>query len=179
MELIDILDEFGNKIGKTSTIKELHTSGKWHKIVGIIIYDFNNNILVQQRALKQISSPGKWDIAAAGHVNSGETEIDAIKRELFEEIGLDLEEDKVKFFMSYKKEVNNKTVNKKHLEDIYIAQIDSNCIESFNIQKDEVQQVKWISINELKEMIKNNQLLSRSNLYERLFEFLRGDENET
>ena len=161
MELIDILDEFGNKIGKTSTIKELHTSGKWHKIVGIIIYDFNNNILVQQRALKQISSPGKWDIAAAGHVNSGETEIDAIKRELFEEIGLDLEEDK------------------KHLEDIYIAQIDSNCIESFNIQKDEVQQVKWISINELKEMIKNNQLLSRSNLYERLFEFLRGDENET
>ena len=172
MELIDILDEFGNKIGKTSTIKELHTSGKWHKIVGIIIYDFNNNILVQQRALKQISSPGKWDIAAAGHVNSGETEIDAIKRELFEEIGLDLEEDKVKFFMSYKKEVNNKTVNKKHLEDIYIAQIDSESINEFTIQNEEVEQVKWFSINELKELIQNNKLKSRNNIYEKLFKYL-------
>lgn len=172
MELIDILDENGNKTGSTSTIDELHKSGKWHKVVGIIIYDFNNNILMQQRSLKEISDSGKWDISAAGHVNSGETEIEAIRRELLEEINLNLEENQIKFFMSYKKEVSNKVVNKKHLEDIYIAQIDSKTIDSFKVQKEEVEQVKWISINELKKLIEKNQLKSRNNMYERLFEYL-------
>ena len=151
MELIDILDENGIKTGNTSTIKELHKSGKWHKVVGIIIYDFNKKLLMQQRALNEISDPGKWDISAAGHVNSGETEIEAVKRELSEEIGLNLKENQIELFMSYKKEVNNKTVNKKHLEDIYIAQIDAESINEFTIQNEEVEQVKWFSINELKE----------------------------
>lgn len=111
MELIDILDENGIKTGNTSTIKELHKSGKWHKVVGIIIYDFNKKLLMQQRALNEISDPGKWDISAAGHVNSGETEIEEVKRELLEEIGLNLKENQMKLFMSYKKE-GNKTVNK-------------------------------------------------------------------
>lgn len=172
MELIDILDEDGNKTGNTSTIKELHTSGKWHKVVGIIIYDFNNRILIQRRSLKEISSPGKWDIAAAGHVNSGESEIEAIKRELFEEIGLNLEDNQIKYFMSYKKEVSNETVNKKHLEDIYISQISPININEFKIQKEEVEEVKWVSINELKDMMKKNSFISRDNLYERLFEYL-------
>lgn len=172
MELIDILDEDGNKTGTTSTIKELHKSGEWHKIVGIIICDFNNRILIQRRSLKEISSPGKWDIAAAGHVNSGECEIEAIKRELFEEIGLNLEDNQIKYFMSYKKEVSNETVNKKHLEDIYISQISPININEFKIQKEEVEEVKWVSINELKDMMKKNSFISRDNLYERLFEYL-------
>lgn len=172
MELIDILDEYGNKTGNTSTIKELHKSGEWHKIVGIIICDFNNRILIQRRSLKEISSPGKWDIAAAGHVNSGGSEIEAIKRELFEEIGLNLEDNQIKYFMSYKKEVSNETVNKKHLEDIYISQISPININEFKIQKEEVEEVKWVSINELKDMMKKNSFISRDNLYERLFEYL-------
>ncbi len=172
MELIDILDENGIKTGNTSTIKELHKSGKWHKVVGIIIYDFNKKLLMQQRALNEISDPGKWDISAAGHVNSGETEIEAVKRELSEEIGLNLKENQIELFMSYKKEVNNKTVNKKHLEDIYIAQIDAESINEFTIQNEEVEQVKWFSINELKELIQNNKLKSRNNMYEKLFKYL-------
>lgn len=172
MELIDILDENGNKTGNTSTIKELHKSGKWHKVVGIIIYDFNKKLLMQQRSINEISDPGKWDISAAGHVNSGETEIEAVKRELSEEIGLNLEENQIELFMSYKKEVNNKTVNKKHLEDIYIAQIDAESINEFTIQNEEVEQVKWFSINELKELIQNDKLKSRNNMYEKLFKYL-------
>ena len=49
---------------------------------------------MQQRSLKEKSSPGKWDISSAGHMISGENELDAIKRETYEEIGLKI--DKVK-----------------------------------------------------------------------------------
>lgn len=53
MELIDICDENGKITGKTATIDELHKSGLWHKVVGIIIYDSNKNILMQQKSLNE------------------------------------------------------------------------------------------------------------------------------
>ncbi len=173
MELIDILDEEGNKTGKTATIGQLHKEGQWHKVVGMIVYDFDKNILMQQRALKEKSDPGKWDIAGAGHINSEETEIEGIIRELKEEIGLHLREDQIKFFMSYKKEVTKKDVNKKHLEDIFIAQIDSKKNHTFTLQKEEVEQVKWLKVEEVKDLVKNKKVKSRENMYEELFEYLK------
>lgn len=35
--------------------------------------------------------PGMWDLSAGGHVDSGETSIQAIHRELLEELGLDVD----------------------------------------------------------------------------------------
>jgi len=172
MEQIDILDEEGSKTGKTDTIESLHKNGKWHKVVGIIIYDQDKNILMQQRALKEKSDPGKWDIAAAGHIGSGEKEVEGIKRELREEIGLSLKEDEVKYFMSYKKEVENDTVNKKHIEDIFIAQIDSRKIYEFKVQKEEVEQVKWLSVDKVKSLVENKKVKTREKMYKELFDYL-------
>ena len=173
MELIDILDEEGNKTGKTATIEALHKNGKWHKVVGIIIYDQNKNILMQQRAIKEKSDPGKWDIAAAGYIGSHEKELEGIKRELKEEIGLSLKEDEIKHFMSYKKEVENDTVNKKHLEDIFIAQINSQNTTTFKVQKEEVEQVKWLSVDEVKSLVENKKVKTREMMYEELFNYLK------
>lgn len=173
MERIDILDEEGNKTGKTATIEALHKNGKWHKVVGIIIYDQNKNILMQQRAIKEKSDPGKWDIAAAGHIGSHEKELEGIKRELKEEIGLSLKEDEIKHFMSYKKEVKNDTVNKKHIEDIFIAQIDSKKINKFKVQKKEVEQVSWLGIDEVKSLVENKMVKTRDNMYKKLFDYLK------
>lgn len=177
MELIDICDENGKITGKTGTIDELHKFGRWHKVVGIIIYDSNKNILMQQRALSEKSDPGKWDIAAAGHINSGETSIEGIQRELFEEIGLKLQENQIKFFMSYKKEVKDRNVNKKHIEDIYIAKIDNINIEQFIIQKEEVEQIKLLSIHDIEELIRNKKIKTRGNMYNRLFKYLNKNSN--
>lgn len=170
MELIDVYDENGNLTGEKATIKELHRNGKWHKVVGIIIYDSNNNILMQQRALNEKSDAGKWDITAAGHIDTGENSIHAILRELNEEVGIQLSEKDIDFFLFYKKEVHNERVNKKHLEDIYIAKIDNIDISKLKIQKEEVNQIKLFSINEIKDLVYNNKVKTRDEMYKKLFD---------
>lgn len=45
-------------------------------------------MLLQKRSKNKDSHPGLWDISAAGHVDSGETPLEAAVREVEEEIGI-------------------------------------------------------------------------------------------
>ena len=45
---------------------------------------------MQLRAKTKKQFPNKWDISAAGHLNAGESYIEAANRELFEELTVDL-----------------------------------------------------------------------------------------
>ena len=47
---------------------------------------------MQKRAITKKVFPGLWDISVAGHVGAGEAILTAAKREIFEEIGLHIEE---------------------------------------------------------------------------------------
>lgn len=88
-ELIDVIDENDNVIGQM-TKKDIH-EGKniLHREVAVIIYDSNNNILLQQRSFKKKYFPGKWTPTAIGHVISGQTPLEAAHMELKEEMGFD------------------------------------------------------------------------------------------
>ena len=45
----------------------------------------------QRRSLRKDSSPGCWDLACSGHVDGAETYLEAVVRELREELGLALD----------------------------------------------------------------------------------------
>ena len=85
MEYLDIYDEYMNKIG-TETRDIVHQNGLWHKTVHCWMYDDSGNIYFQIRA-----DSNKLYTTASGHVLSGETVRDAFRREIHEEIGLDLD----------------------------------------------------------------------------------------
>lgn len=53
------------------------------------------SILLQQRSLSKSSKPGWFHISAGGHINVGETPLDAAIRETKEEMGIDLLPEKV------------------------------------------------------------------------------------
>jgi isopentenyldiphosphate isomerase len=60
-----------------------------HREIGIIIYNKNREILLQKRSLYKKVHPGMWSITA-GHITYGLTPSEAAKKELAEELGLDL-----------------------------------------------------------------------------------------
>ena len=90
IEMIDVLDENGVKTGEVATRTEVHQRGLWHRIVAIMIVDEKKRILLQQRSNDRITNPGKWDIAAAGHVDAGEDVLLTIMREAKEEVGVEI-----------------------------------------------------------------------------------------
>lgn len=91
-ELIDILNPEGKSTGKTALKSEAHKNGWFHATAHIWFFTSNKKILLQKRALTKKVFPGIWDISVAGHIGAGEEILEGAKREVFEEIGLILED---------------------------------------------------------------------------------------
>ncbi len=69
MELLDVLDEKGNKTGKVEDKDIIHEKGIWHKEVCVIIENEKNEYLIQKRAATKKQGPNKWGLTA-GHVDA-------------------------------------------------------------------------------------------------------------
>jgi isopentenyl-diphosphate delta-isomerase len=91
-ELIDILTPEGKPTQRIALKSEAHKNGWFHATVHIWLFTSDKKILLQKRALTKKVFPGIWDISVAGHIGAGEEILEAAKREIFEEIGLELEE---------------------------------------------------------------------------------------
>lgn len=87
-EIFPIVDEQGNTIG-SATRGECHNGSKLlHPVVHLHLSDSRGRIYLQQRPLWKDIQPGKWDTAVGGHVDYGEEVDDALRREVYEELGI-------------------------------------------------------------------------------------------
>jgi isopentenyldiphosphate isomerase len=88
-ELLEIVDINGKVMGLAKR-SELHGNPLLvHRVVHVLIFDEEGRLLLQKRSLKKDVAPGKWDTSVGGHVNPGEDLLDAAKREMKEELGIE------------------------------------------------------------------------------------------
>lgn len=86
MELVDIVDEKDTVLYKT-TKEEAHAKGLLHRTTIAEVIDRRGRwILVKQAKDRQ--DAGQYVSPVGGHVRSGESVEEALKREAFEELGL-------------------------------------------------------------------------------------------
>lgn len=90
MEYLDTYNEHQEYIG-TFTREEVHQKGLWHNTVHCWLYDEEGNVYFQIR-----KNSKKLYTTAPGHVISGESLKQGFIREVKEEIGLDLDFNKIK-----------------------------------------------------------------------------------
>ena len=89
-ECLDIVDDQNNVIGQT-TQEEIYSKKFNHRIVHVfVINPKTNQVYLQKRSEKKSYLPGYYCTSAGGHVQTGESYEEAAKRELREEIGLDV-----------------------------------------------------------------------------------------
>ena len=85
-ELVDVINEKG-EILEVISKRLAHEHGLLHKTVISEVIDSNNRwLLVKQSSTKQ--DAGQYVSPVGGHVTAGETEEESLKREAFEELGL-------------------------------------------------------------------------------------------
>ena len=151
-EIIDICDE-DNKIIGQKLKSEAHKKGLWHRSAQIWIYNSKAEILLQLRTKNKTLCPNLWDASVAGHVASGEEPIISALREMEEEIGLKLEENDLKLLKIRKNSLAFGGLINKEWAYIYTYIFDGD-INKLHLQKDEVQEVKFISPDDMEKELK-------------------------
>lgn len=177
MELIDILDENGNKTGEVATKDEIYKKGLWHRSSHIWIENDNNELLVQKRNPNKQTFPNLWAISVAGHVDSGETSKDAAIRELKEEVNLDVEEDELKFLFTIKRIQPYKDSYIRVFDDVYLLHRNIDVNET-KLQVEELTDIKYVYYEYLENIFKegDKDYVPYTEEHKKLFTIL-GDRN--
>ena len=176
-ELIDILDENGIKTGEVAPRSEVHKKGLWHRAIVVAIINEKNEILLQQRSMKKEKNAGLWDISAAGHISCGQDSLSAATREINEEVsvnlGFNVEVKEFRFMYSFRKQqVFKEDFIENQFYDFFVLRQQGLSKESIKFQESEVQDIKFVTISELNELRKTNQLVPRDEVYDVLSEYL-------
>lgn len=173
MEYLDICDSEGNLLGNKELKTEVHKLGLWHRSVHVWILNSKGELLIQKRSPLMDNHPNEWDISAAGHVSTGEDFITSAIRETKEEIGLKLSKEDFILIGTVKETSSKNGYINNEINPIYIVKMDLDPEELVK-QKEEVTEVKFIKINDLKEIIesKDPTFVQRPNEYKLLFNYL-------
>lgn len=140
----DILDENGVPTGKTTLRgRSFLKSGEYHLVVHIWIVSRDGRFLVQRRSDSKKLMPGEW-AATGGAAVSGEDSFSAASRELFEELGIASDKSNLKKALRIKK--------RNSLLDVWLTVCDTPA-EELILQQSEVAEAKWVTAEELDQMI--------------------------
>lgn len=88
-ELLEVVDELGQTIGSATRAACHSDPSIIHRTVGVLVYNEDGQLFIQERASAKDTFPGHLDISASGHVCAGEQTLAAAHRELEEELGID------------------------------------------------------------------------------------------
>lgn len=145
MEYLAVVNEKDKVIGKKSR-KYVHDHHLIHRGVHIFIVNKKGEVLIQKRSKFKKDRAGYLDASVGGQVLSGETYKAAAIREAKEELGVDIE--------GIKEVCKYKSFSKRQRE---IRTLFTACHDGpFRIDRREIEWVRFFSIAEISEMIKDN-----------------------
>ena len=158
MELWDIYDEKGKSTGKKVSKGSIFSKKEYHLAMEAWIINPDNHILIQKRSENCEVLPGIWALTT-GRMISGESSLEGCIREIHEELGIDVDKRDCSFIRRIFR--NNSNL----IWDLYLVRIDMST-ENFVLQKDEVDEVKWVTSAEFKQMLKSGILFEYPEIYE-------------
>ena len=157
MELVDKLD---NKRQPLHKIVERHEKidGEYRQSVHTWIQNSKGEFLIQKRSPNKTTFPNMWSQTGGG-VDAGETSLQGALRECKEELGININPDNMEFILSFKR--------KYVFVDVWLVKQDIDI--SKIVLQEEVSDVKWATIDEIKELRKNRQLAKSIDIYFDMF----------
>jgi isopentenyl-diphosphate delta-isomerase len=148
-EQVILVNEKDEPIGLMNKM-EAHEKAILHRAFSVFILNDNNEVMLQQRAAHKYHSPLLWTNTCCSHQRAGETNIQAGKRRLYEEMGFEVELKEL-FHFIYKAPFDN-GLTEHELDHVMIGYSNSEPL----INPEEVARWKWMKIEAIKDdMIQN------------------------
>lgn len=155
LELLDVLDENGEKTGIVRERNVCHRDGSLHGTVHIWLVreraDHGFDVLIQKRSETKDSNPGAYDASAAGHITAGCGAPESARRELEEELGIRAEPEDLTFlgrhYGRYRAEFHGRPFIDNEDVSVFLCRKDVRD-EDFVLQASEVSGVRWMDLDE-------------------------------
>jgi|SaaInlStandDraft_5_1057022.scaffolds.fasta_scaffold06447_2 mevalonate kinase len=112
-----------------------------HREIFVLLSDRRGRVWLQKRSKNKSQFPNMWTVTASGHVSKGQSYLEAAKRELMEEVGVETELTESEKFLSKRPE-NNAMIQS------YVGVYEG----EFGVDQEEVSEVRAYSKSELVEM---------------------------
>ncbi|MEO9661278.1 MULTISPECIES: isopentenyl-diphosphate Delta-isomerase [Maribacter] len=148
-EQVILVNQDNEQIG-TMPKMEAHEKAVLHRAFSVFIVNDNGDIMLQQRAASKYHSPLLWTNTCCSHQRVGESNIEAGKRRLQEEMGFQAELKEL-FSFIYKAPFDNGLTEHEY-DHVMLGNFNSEP----NINPDEVEAWKWMSPEAVKEDISKN-----------------------
>lgn len=149
MELNDIYDKDRNKTGRLHRRDAKWGPGEYGLGVCVWVYDGRGKLLMTQRAPEK-SFAGTWE-NSGGAARAGESSLEAIVRELYEETGIQRKAEEFEYL--------NSTTANHFFYDHYCLKADVP-LEEIVLQPGETVDAKWVTFQQVHEMIARNEICS-------------------
>ena len=143
-EQVILVDEQDNPIGLMEKI-EAHEKALLHRAFSVFVFNDKKELMLQQRAADKYHSPLLWTNTCCSHQREEETNLEAGKRRLQEEMGFVCELKEV-FYFIYKAPFDN-GLTEHELDHVMIGEFNDKPI----INKEEVEAYKWMCLDECKD----------------------------
>ena len=145
-EHVIFVDEQDNQLGLMPKM-EAHEKAVLHRAFSVFIFNSDGDLMLQQRAAHKYHSPLLWTNTCCSHQRDGESNIEAGKRRLLEEMGFSTELKEV-FSFIYKAPFDN-GLTEHELDHVMVGYFDG----VPEVNPEEVASFKWMSLEAIKEDI--------------------------
>lgn len=142
-EQVILVNEKDEQIGLMPKM-EAHEKALLHRAFSVFIFNDNNELMLQQRAFSKYHSPGLWTNTCCSHQREGESNLEAGKRRLFEEMGFVTDLKETTSFI-YKAPFDN-GLTEHELDHIMVGHYNQEPV----INPNEVESWKWMDLEDVK-----------------------------
>ncbi|MFQ6049909.1 MAG: NUDIX domain-containing protein [Candidatus Paceibacterales bacterium] len=144
-EYFDVVNEEDEIIGRAKR-SECHKKNLIHRAVIVFIFNDEEKLLLQKRSEFKDLYKGCWASSVGGHLDLGESYSEAVKRELKEELGIELPLEQ-SFFIKIRRKIDSENVR------LFTGKNNG----PFDFNKREIERVDFFSPTEIKKMIKKGE----------------------
>ncbi|WP_224489153.1 isopentenyl-diphosphate Delta-isomerase [Robertkochia flava] len=142
-EKVILVNERDEPVGTMEKI-EAHEKALLHRAFSVFVFNEKGETMIQQRALHKYHSPGLWTNTCCSHQREGESNIEAGKRRLMEEMGFTTELKEV-FSFIYKAPFDN-GLTEHEFDHVMVGKYEGEP----EINPDEVAAWQWMSLEDIK-----------------------------
>ncbi len=145
-EQVILVNDKDEQIGLMPKL-EAHEKAVLHRAFSVFVLNKKGELMLQQRAAHKYHSPMLWTNTCCSHQRDGESNLEAGRRRLFEEMGFECDLKEV-FSFIYKAPFDN-GLTEHELDHVMVGEYN----QEPRINKEEVNAYKWMTLEAVKDDI--------------------------